>query len=83
MGLRNKPSFFLMKHNKFLDIIGTVLLGIGFFFAFLPHVFHVSAGFGETSHLMHVVVGISLVIIGLGVLVYNNKALKIWNKSKF
>lgn len=72
-----------MKREKFLDVIGTVLLGIGFFFAFLPHAFHVSAGFDEASHLIHVVIGIGLVVIGLGVLVYNNKALKIWNKSKF
>lgn len=77
MGLNNKPSFFLMTRKRFLDVVGTVLLGTGFFFAFLPHTTHVAAGFdGETSHLEHIAVGITLVIAGLGVLVYNNKAWK-------
>ena len=77
-----------MKHNKLFDVIGklfdvigTVLLGVGFFFAFLPHTNHVSVGFdGETSNLTHVIIGMVLVVVGLGVLVYNNKALKMWKR---
>ena len=80
MGLRNKPFFFLidfMNSKKIFDILGTVLLAIGFFFSFLPHAVHVSSGLEET-HLEHVITGMVLVIIGLGILIYNNKALKIW-----
>mgnify|MGYP001560465441 FL=1 len=80
MGLRNKPFFFLidfMNSKKIFDILGTVLLAIGFFFAFLPPAVHVSSGLEET-HLEHVITGMVLVIIGLVILIYNNKALKIW-----
>jgi hypothetical protein len=68
-----------MKHNKLFDVIGTVLLGGGFFFALLPHATHVAAGFAsETSHLTHIIIGTILIVVSLGVLIYNNKALKIW-----
>ena len=63
--------------NKLIDIIGTVLLFIGMLIAFSSHAFHAKLGLGEeTSHVKHIVSGIVLVVIGLGILVYNNKALK-------
>ena len=65
-----------MKHSKLIDVMGTILLFIGFFLAFLPHAFHQKAGFNESSHLKHVVYGMITVVISLGILVYNNKALK-------
>ena len=68
-----------MEHKKILDIVGTILLFIGFFFAFLPHAFHAKVGFSEQSHLKHVIFGITAVVIALAILIYNNKALK-WMK---
>ena len=63
--------------NKTVDIVGTILLLIGFSLAFLPHAFHTKLGLSEqTSHLKHVIYGIILVIIALAILIYNNKALK-------
>ncbi len=60
--------------KKIFDVFGTVLMFIGFFFAFLPHAFHTKAGLSEdTPHLKHVITGMVLVIISLGILVYNNK----------
>ena len=64
-------------NKKIADIAGTILLFIGFFFAFLPHVYHDKIGFSESSHLKHVVYGLVTVIAGLGILVYNNKALNV------
>lgn len=65
-----------MKHSKLADIIGTIMLAAGFFFAFLPHAVHIAVGLSdETSHLKHVIYGIVLVVIALIVLVYNNNAL--------
>jgi len=67
----------MKKHNKFLDIIGTILLAIGFFLAFLPHAVHIAVGLdNETSHTEHVVYGMILVVTALGILIYNNNALK-------
>ena len=65
-----------MKAKEFLDVSGTILLFIGFFLAFLPHVFHAKVGLSEQTHLKHVITGIILVLTALGILVYNNKALK-------
>ena len=59
----------------------TAILFAGMFLAFLPHALHAKAGFVEESHLKHVVYGIMLVVLGLGILVYNNKALKILDKK--
>lgn len=71
-----------MKQKRLFDIIGTMLLFIGFFLAFLPHALHVKAGLDEgTSHLNHVITGIVLVLTALGILIYNNKALKSFNKD--
>lgn len=61
-----------MHHNKILDLIGTVLLFIGFFLAFLPHAIHSAVGLSdETSHLRHVISGMVIVIIALVILVKN------------
>jgi len=65
-----------MKHKKILDVLGTVLLFIGMSLAFLPHAFHARIGLSEQTHLKHVITGIILVLIALGILVYNNNALK-------
>ena len=66
-----------MRHNKIVDIIGTIILAIGMLMAFSSHAFHARIGLGEeTSHLKHVIYGIITAVIGLGILVYNNKALK-------
>ena len=70
-----------MKHSKLLDIIGTLTLGIGMIIAVSSHAFHARIGLGEeTSHLTHIILGMALVILGLGILVWNNKALK-WMKK--
>lgn len=65
-----------MQHKKILDVIGTILLLAGMFFAFLPHAFHAAAGFSESSHIKHVIYGMAGVISALAILVYNNNALK-------
>ncbi len=65
-------------NKKLIDIIGTILLFIGTLLAFLPHTLHVKAGLNEnTSHIKHIIYGISLVVIALGILIFNNKALSI------
>ena len=67
----------MAKHNKLLDILGTLLLILGFSLAFLPHAAHISLGLKDlASHTKYVVYGILLVIIALGILIYNNNALK-------
>ena len=64
-------------NKKIIDIIGTILLFIGFLLAFLPHAFHAKIGLSEQTHLKHVVTGIILAVAALGILIYNNNALKI------
>ena len=71
-----------MHRKKILDILGTALLFIGFVLAFLPHAFHAKIGLSEQTHLKHVITGIVLVLIVLGILIYNNKALSIWSNRK-
>lgn len=72
-----------MRRNKLLDFLGVFILGIGFFLAFLPHAVHIAAGLDDkTSHAKHIVYGISLAIIGLIILVYNNDALKLPKRFK-
>ena len=69
--------------ERLLDIIGTILLFLGMSLAFLPHALHTKVGLdSETSHLNHVISGLALLAIGLAILIYNNKALKIWNDKK-
>ena len=60
-----------------MDIIGTILLLTGMLIAFSSHAFHARIGLsGETSHVKHVIYGMITAVIGLGILIYNNKALK-------
>lgn len=67
----------MIKNNKFVDILGTILLLIGFFLAFLPHAVHIAVGLDDgKSHTKHVVYGMILVVIALGILVYNNDSWK-------
>ena len=63
--------------NKIIDVIGTIILAAGMLIAFSSHAFHARIGLGEeTSHLKHVIYGIITAIIGLSILIWNNKALK-------
>lgn len=64
-----------MKYNKLIDALATIILFAGMFMAFLPHALHARAGL-ENSHVEHVVLGIALVILGLGILIYNNRAFR-------
>ena len=71
-----------MKHNKLADIMGTIILAAGMIVAFSSHAFHGKIGLSEdTPHELHVLYGMTAAVIGLGILVYNNKALKIRNKK--
>ena len=74
-----------MKHNKLIDVIATIILGIGMLIAFSSHAFHAKIGLSEeTSHVKHVIYGMVTAVIGLGILVYNNNALKTWGvKSSY
>lgn len=59
-----------------IDGLGIIVMFLGFFLAFLPHAVHTAAGLGdEASHLEHVISGIILVMVSLGILVWNNNAL--------
>ena len=63
--------------NKIIDVIGTIILAAGMLIAFSSHAFHARIGLSEeTSHVKHVVYGMTAAVIGLGILIYNNKALK-------
>ena len=67
-----------MRHSKIVDVIATIILGVGMLIAFSSHAFHARIGLGEeTSHLKHVIYGMIIAVIGLGILIYNNKALKV------
>ena len=66
-----------MSNKKILDVVGTIILFMGFFLAFLPHALHNAVlKDNETSHLKHDIYGMILVVVGLGVLIYNNDGLK-------
>ena len=66
-----------MHHNKIVDATGTILLLIGMLIAFSSHAFHGKIGLSEeTSHVTHVIYGMITAVIGLGILIHNNKALK-------
>ena len=66
-----------MNHSKLLDVIGTIILAAGMLIAFSSHAFHARIGLGdETSHLTHEIYGMAGALLGLGILIYNNKALK-------
>ena len=64
-------------NKKIIDAIGTILLLTGMIIAFSSHEFHARIGLSEeTSHVKHVIYGIITAVIGLGILIYNNKALR-------
>jgi len=66
-----------MNFKRIADVIGTLTLFTGMAIAFSSHAFHARIGLGEeTSHVTHVVYGMITAVIGLGILMYNNKALK-------
>ena len=70
-----------MKPKKIFDVIGTIILAIGMLIAFSSHAFHARIGLEEeASHLKHVIYGMVTAVIGLGLLIYNNKALKFRKK---
>ena len=70
-----------MKPKKIFDVIGTIILAIGMLIAFSSHAFHARIGLGEeTSHVNHVVYGMAIALTGLGILIYNNNALKFRKK---
>ena len=63
--------------NRVIDVIGTILLAIGFGLAFLPHAVHARIGLDSgTSHIKHVIAGIIIVVVALLILIYNNRAFK-------
>ena len=69
-------------NKKILDAIGTILLLTGMLIAFSSHAFHARIGLSEeTSHVKHVIYGMITAVTGLGILVYNNKALKTFKFS--
>lgn len=70
-------TYFKILYKKLADVLGIMLLFIGFVLAFLPHVFHSRIGLNEaTAHTKHVATGIILVVLGLAILIYNNNALR-------
>jgi len=65
-----------MKRKKLVDSIATLILLIGMLIAFSSHSFHGKIGLGEdTDHVKHVAYGMAIAIVGLGIFVWNNKAL--------
>ena len=72
-----------MISKKLIDSAATLLLFVGFVFAFLPHALHSRIGLSDqTSHLKHVFIGIAMVIVALSILIYNNDALRFKFKRK-
>ena len=66
-----------MKYKKIIDIVATLILFVGMIVAFSSHAFHEKIGLSEeTSHLTHIIYGMITAVIGLGILIWNNKALK-------
>ena len=69
--------------KEYINIIFTILMFIGFFIALLPHATHIAAEHsGEHSHAKEITIGLIIGISSLIVLIYNNNALKIWDKDK-
>ena len=66
-----------MNYKKIIDVIGTLILLIGMLVAFSSHAFHSKIGLSEeTPHELHVLYGMITAVVGLGILIYNNKALR-------
>ncbi len=74
----------MIPENLF-DAIGIILLAVGFFLAFLPHVAHsLVLGPESGNHLSHVIIGMLLVVIGLVVLIVcNRKMVERGNRAQF
>ena len=73
-----------MNFKKAADVIGTIILAVGMLIAFSSHAFHARIGLdGEASHLTHEIYGMIAVVIGLGTLIYNNRALDTKNIKTF
>ena len=67
-----------MNKNN-VNSISTILMLIGFFIALSPHATHMAADHSSYhSHAKEIIVGLIIGISSLMVLIYNNKALKIW-----
>lgn len=62
-----------MVKSKSADIAGTILLVAGLLLAFLPHAAHASIGLEESSHLIHVLAGLVIAIIGILTLTVSNR----------
>lgn len=66
-----------MKQSKFADIAGTLVLLAGAILAFLPHAFHSRIGLdADISHAKHIATGLILIVLGLFILAYSNKAFR-------
>ena len=78
-----RAKIFLITKKDYLNIIFTILMFIGFFIALLPHATHIAAEHSvEHSHAKEITMGLIMGITSLIALIYNNKALKIWDKDK-
>ena len=54
--------------------LGVALLFVGWFYALAPHAFHVQSGLGlGQEHDTHTLEGLVLVVLGLGVLIYDSR----------
>ncbi|MBS3145651.1 hypothetical protein J4414_02515 [Candidatus Woesearchaeota archaeon] len=72
---------------KMLYLIGSLILFSGLLWMMLPHVAHVTVLNEEedpTDHFYHIIQGVVLVPIGLGLMIYSNKKekKKILDKNK-
>jgi len=68
-----------MNKKNLFDVIGIILLFFGMSLAFLPHAIHISMGLkDENSHLAHIISGFTILLLGLGTLIFNKK----FNKKK-
>jgi hypothetical protein len=70
-----------MRTKKLLHYISMVMLFSGLLFAMLPHALHEKADSSphpehEEDHMIHVIYGISLAIIGITLMVVNEKYVK-------
>ncbi len=63
--------------------LGVIILFAGWFYALLPHAFHQSSGLGlGLEHTMHTEIGIALVLVGLGVLIWEKRGAETAGKKK-
>ena len=77
-----------MLSNKIIYFIGATFLFLGFFWMFLPHVYHVKILEEENFHIVHVFQGFAVAILGLALMLYSTKEqnhpiIKFLNLAKF